>query len=185
MEFRDFIEQQGRLFASRLLYHTTGLYEVEEILKSQHFKADPFVSFGESCLFGGDINKSDVCLGIDFSGISQQLMKVEYTEEWYSQYPEHGSYIAGEGWQEQWNYEPEDPTDEFGDDDDYEDQYKTAEMNSFMWKDSEKEWISKRPYQDVTFSPGHVQELITVNSQQAEYFQKLLPQLGYKHVEVR
>lgn len=185
MEFRKFIEQQGRLFASHLLYHTTGLYEIEEILKSQHFKADPFVSFGESCLFGGDISKSEVCLGIDFEGIKSQVMQVKYTEEWYEKYPEHGSYIAGEGWREQWAYEPEDPTDDFGDDEDYENQYKMAELDSFKWKSGEREWISKQPHQDVTFSPQHVQELVTVNEQQASYFQKLLPQLGYQHVEVR
>jgi hypothetical protein len=61
------------------------------------------------------------------------------------------SYIAGEGWREQYecSLDPED----FDDDDDYDDacekDYEEAEIDSFMCKDDEREWISRREGEDV------------------------------------
>ena len=129
-----------------ILYHTTSFDAAEAIKESsviQPKNYDSFVSFAEDP-FTGDISANDVTLTVEVDPASVE--KVEYTKKWYKKHPEQASYIAGEGWIEQFEY----PDTE--DEDEEEEAYRQAELESFLWKSNEKEWISKTPGEPVAVS---------------------------------
>lgn len=135
------------LYENKLtLYHTTSAAIATEIMNTGVIKpkhGEAFVSFSKKP-FTGDISHNDVTLEIDASKFMNEVMPVVYTEEWFNQYPDHASYVAGEGWQEQFMY-PDDCYDDegFGDTDCEERAYREAELDSFLCKDDEEEIVSK------------------------------------------
>ena len=166
-------------FASWLnvLYHTTSYSGFSSIVTEKQLIAKPFISFSEKCLFSGDIQGKDICLGFDRQPLLASIMKVNYTEKWFNKYPEHGSFIAGEGWREQFAYE--------GDEEDEEEEYRLAELDSFLWKAEEKEWISKAPYHNINFIPNTLKAVIVTSKNDIVNIQSELAENGYKDVEVR
>lgn len=128
------------------LFHTTSWNKLKRTLQSGKLKSlSPYISLSEKPLFGGDIRHGDVALVLDSSDLGNQIMQVKYTEKWAEQYPEQASYIAGEGWEEQFVY-PEECMDEDGFDDEacMEQAWMNGMLNSFLWKKGEDEWITKR-----------------------------------------
>lgn len=129
-----------------ILYHTTSFDAAEAIKESgviQPKNYDSFVSFAEDP-FTGDISANDVTLKVEVDPASVE--KVEYTKRWYKKHPEQASYIAGEGWIEQFEYPDTD------DEDEQEEAFSQAQLESFLWKANEKEWISKTPGEPVAVS---------------------------------
>jgi hypothetical protein len=128
------------------LFHTTSWNKLKRTLQSGKLKSlAPYISLSEKPLFGGDIRHGDVALVLDSSDLGNQIMQVKYTEQWAEQHPEHASYIAGEGWQEQFVY-PDECMDEDGFDDEecMEQAWLNAMLDSFLWKKSEDEWTTKK-----------------------------------------
>ena len=145
--------EMRRVASKPLLYHATSWRVAQLILRSGslHPGFEGFVSFSEDPLFRGDISSSEVVLVFDPVKLRSQLLKVQYTEDWYHQHPDQSRYIAGEGWREQ-HVTPEDCYDEeFGEiDDDCEERaYLEAELDSFLYKSNEKEWLSKEEGKSV------------------------------------
>jgi len=131
------------------LFHTTAWGALPDIIKSKALKPksyDDFVSFSPEPFFG-DISANDVVLEV--SPLSN-MMKVEYDEDWYNEHPEHASYIAGEGWKDQY-FAPEECMDDDGwvDDECEEEAFREAELDSFLFKSSENEWISIKEGENV------------------------------------
>jgi hypothetical protein len=135
------------------LFHTTSYTSLDDVLRAGHLRpknSDSFISFSSRPHFG-DISGSDVVLVFDKRQLLPHVMEVEYTTQWYNRYPEHAAYIAGEGWREQYtapDYEdfPDyDPDDEFWepDPDDEEAFERDAEIEAFMVKSGEREWITR------------------------------------------
>lgn len=167
------------------LFHTTSLGGLRGILRDGKIKAsgDPsFVSFSEIPFFG-DISGSEVVLAFDRNAIKNQLIKVNYDEYWYDKHSAQASYIAGEGWREQFNLDdwidPED-IDEDGwiEPDIEEDAWSQAELLAFMDKEGEREWVTKRENQPVKFNEGHIRVLLVVSSSNVPYVEKLVDSLG-------
>lgn len=129
------------------LYHTTSLGALGKILQSRTFKHrnvdNLFISFSERPYFG-DISGSDAVIVLDATKVRNRVMPVEYTERWYDRYPEHAAYVAGEGWREQY-FEPDVCYDDEGwaDDECLEQAYREAELESFLYKSKEREWLSR------------------------------------------
>ena len=148
------------------LYHTTSLQGLISILKDHAITPmEYFVSFSEIPLVG-DISANEVTLVFDGAPLETLLDKVHYTEEWYDAHPEQSAYIAGEGWREQYT-EPEKCYDydedsgwEEPNEECLEEAYKEAELQSFLYKDKEREWISKDEGASVHFSPKDLQEIL-------------------------
>jgi len=157
------------------LYHTTSFGGAHAIQASGEVRPknyEAFVSFAEEPIIGGDISANDVLLVFDRSKLGPSLDRVEYDEEWYDAHPEQAAYIAGEGWREQldltWLYEPPEDIDpdEYDfwepDEDDVEAAWREAELESFVWKDSEKEWVSREPGEPVRFEPSWLVAVVPV-----------------------
>jgi hypothetical protein len=129
------------------LYHTTSLQALAKILQSRTFKSRsfdaPFISFSQRPHFG-DIRGNDAVIVLDMQAVRNRLMPVEYSERWYERFPEHAAYVAGEGWREQYE-EPDDCYDEEGwaDEDCVEQAYRDAELQAFLDKSGEREWLSR------------------------------------------
>lgn len=165
---------------SKQLYHTTSLPGLLSILQSHTVEpgAD-FVSFSEVPVLG-DITANEVTLVFDALTLAPQLMKVQYTEEWFNEHPEQGSYIAGDGWQEQY-VEPEDCyalDDESGfeeaDDECLDKAWRAAELESFLFKSDEREWVSKSEGVGVGFSPKAVKEVLVADPRQTDAVEGVL-----------
>ncbi len=125
-----------------ILYHTTSFEGAELIKKSGSIKPknyDSFVSFSEEP-FTGDIWANDVILQVEVD--PALVEKVEYTKRWYEAHLEQAAYIAGEGWREL--FERPDLEEDEEPDQDLEDQmYQEAELQAFLDKSREKEWIAR------------------------------------------
>jgi hypothetical protein len=181
-----------------LLHHTTLAYSASEILEQGCLRPknyDSFVSLsvGE---YVHDITGHHVTLIFKPAGFGDQLMEVEYSEDWAAAHPEQAGYIAGEGWAEQYQdpedlFEPPDDLDpeeaEFWepDEDDVEDARHAAEVEAFLCKSGEEEWISREAGQPVTFRPEAVIGLIVRNGADLQEWRRDLDALGYPHVTLR
>lgn len=167
------------------LYHTTSLYSLSDILKSREIKpgSDGFVSLSERPLFGGDISHSQVSIAFG-PRIAQQFMKVDYSPDWAEQFPEHSSYIAGEGWREQFESPVEMDEDGFYDQDEEDAAWRDAEMESFLHKDGEEEWVSVEPYETVGFSPGDITGIIVEDQGYVPTVNDFLKEAGLSNVKV-
>jgi hypothetical protein len=185
------------------LFHTTSVDNLLSILRSGKLIPQPsgvgdeaFVSFSE-VPYTGDISHNDVVMAFrPGSSVHGQVMKVDYTESWYKKYPEHASYIAGSGWYEmyeppEWLYEPPEDLDEDEldwwepEDEDVEAAMQEAEMDSFLFKSDEKEWVSKKPFADVKFSPKDLLGVLVVQARNVPHVEETLQKAGYGHVRVR
>lgn len=187
MKYRELTEAyQYEMFPPNSLYHTTSPSSAFEILAHRQLRPrDDFVSFSlKPNLY--DIREHGAVLVFDLRKLYSQLEPVEYTEAWAKAHPEQVRYIAGEGWSEQFEYSPEsesDDDDEWSEDERYEAAYAEAELDSFLHKAGEDEWISLHPGQPVHFPPDAVTGLI-LDEIDAETEQELRS-LGYGHVKLR
>lgn len=163
-----------------LLYHTSSASGAIEILAQNMIKAATFVSFSEIPLVGHvDIGANDASIGFHPYAFWGQIEQVIYSEQWFNEHSEMATYIAGEGWSEQW-MAPED--DDPDDDEAYETAYLDAELTAFLDKADEREWITKEPHTPMFFKPEDVVVLI-VKDNVAEW-QTELAEIGYEHVRV-
>lgn len=125
------------------LYHTTSLEAAEKIIESGTLipkDQDAFVSFSSEPIHGGDIEGNDVILKVKKP---DDVMKVKYNEDWFEKYPEHAAYIAGEGWQEQFEFSMDTLDEEgFPDPDKEEEEFLEGMFEAFIMKEPEQEWIS-------------------------------------------
>jgi hypothetical protein len=175
---------QYEMFPPNSLYHTTSPAAAFEILESKTIRppnADGFVSLSEKPHLH-DISAHGAVLVFDLRRLYAQLEPVEYTEAWAHDHPAEVSYIAGEGWVEQWQA-PEPDDDEWEDDDTRDAAYHDAEQEAFFAKSDEHEWISLRPGLAVRFDPQSVTGLI-LDTVDAETRQDLIA-LGYGHIKLR
>jgi len=171
------------------LYHTTSLRGLLEILRDHAIDAkNGFVSFSE-IPFVGDISANDVTMVFDGFRLAPQLDKVEYSETWYDAHPEQAAYVAGEGWQEQYT-EPEDCYDrDSGEDeeDDWEEPdeecleaaWREAELSSFMYKDAEREWVSRAEGVAVPFAPEDLTEILIAADRQMDAVEGVLDETNF------
>lgn len=183
--------------ASGRLFHTTSAENLLKILKTKkilpggdQYAEHAFVSLSE-IPFTGDISHNDVIIVFrPGSSITSQVMPVKYTESWYDQHPEHAAYIAGEGWREmyeppEWLYEPPEDLDEDEldwwepDEEDVAAAEREAELDSFLFKSDEKEWISKKEYAPVKFNLDDVAGVLLIKDSLAPRVQKLFNERGY------
>lgn len=156
------------------LYHTTSLFVASKVFEALEFRPkdrESFVSFAGDKPYFGDISSNQVVIELAGSrDLKAQLERVEYTEDWFHEHADQASYIAGEGWREQFVYEP--PED--GDDDDFdefedeEDQYHEAEIDAFLAKDAEREWISREAGQPVKIAREEILRILVVAEEQID-----------------
>lgn len=119
------------------LYHTTSWRALKSILASGTIKArGGFVSLSEKP-FVVDISASEVALKLDRAKL-KDVEKVAYTRKWFEENEDKASYIAGEGWHEQFTL------DGVGDDPEAEaEAYREALFDSFQHKTGEDEWLAE------------------------------------------
>jgi hypothetical protein len=173
----------------RWLYHTTSARSSLVILSqhtlrhdAEYHDTEQFVSFSEIPLIGyADIIGNDTCIGFHPYTFWGRIERVEYSPEWFEANPDAAAYIAGDGWRHQWEApEPEDEEDVW-DTDTYEDAYRAAELEAFLHKENEREWIGRHP-EALTFKPEDVAVLIVKGDVAA--WDAELATLGYGHVQV-
>jgi hypothetical protein len=173
------IGRPSKLAASTTeLYHTTSLSGLSSILKSGELRGHPFVSLSE-IPYTGDISFNDVTIVFDAKAFGDSIEKVQYTQDWFDSHGEQASYIAGDGWAEQYEV-PEDCFDEEGfEDTDCSDRaYREAEFMSFTHKSREREWISKnrRP---LSFPESAVLRVIVHKDNMLSAVEEVLSTHGY------
>ena len=180
-EFVNIAENyQYELFDQAKLYHTTSPAAAFDILKSGELRpkqSDGFVSLSEKPHLH-DIEAHGAVIVFDRGMLYSQLIKVDYSERWAKKHQRQASYIAGEGWSDQFEYSPDDD-DEF--DDGYDDAYADGEMEAFLVKSDEDEWISSQPGQAVRFTKDAVVGLILDDVVDAE---EDLAAIGYEGLRV-
>lgn len=173
------------------LYHTTSIVNLRKILRSNELWAkspDDFVSLSESPVFS-DISGNEAT--IEFSlEISSQFDQVKYSESWYDSHPEQAAYIAGDGWREQFELPeflqrpPADLSDEEADFWEPEPELveraeRAGELNSFLDKSVEREWVSKEQGMPVSFSPSAVLSIHFRSASAVGEFSMEYPQYSY------
>lgn len=175
---------QYEMFPPNSLYHTTSPGAAFDILSSHTVRPSNNEGF---CSFSlkphlHDIAAHGAVIVFDLRQLYAQLEPVEYTQEWAHEHPDQARYIAGEGWAEQFQYEPDDTEEDDFEDDGYETAYAEAELEAFLHKSDEEEWISLQAGQAVHFTPAAVTSLI-VHEIDAET-EADLKQIGYGHVKL-
>lgn len=180
----------------KYLFHTTDFKSFANILKKQHLRPsdDGFISFSEKP-FVGDISGNDISIAFDFSSIKDKVEKVEYTKEWADKNPEKVSYIAGEGWVEQFNveewinpsqwdeeeqeyYEEEGEIPRWAEDE----AYLAAETESFLFKENEMEWVSKEK-QPIHFGKKDIKGYVLFNKGLKKEVERVLNYLNFESLE--
>ncbi len=149
------------------LYHTTSREGAEAIESSGVLipkSEDAFVSFSAEPIIGGDIEGNEVVIEVK---VPAGVREVQYTEQWFEDNPEEASYIAGEGWQEQFTYSDDTQVEgedgEWWDDEDLmEEEYLNGMYGAFMAKDTEQEWISAEAGVEVPVAIINIEELRNV-----------------------
>ena len=132
------------------LYHTTSKEGFESIKEDSVLKPkneDGFVSFSAEPVQGGDLEGGEVVFEVE---MPKGVMKVEYTEDWFKRYTEQVAYIAGEEWEEQFQYSSA-TIDDFGFaiEEEEEREFNEALLDAFLVKDIEEEWISVKPGAEI------------------------------------
>ena len=161
------------------LYHTTSWSNALKALRSGKIESmAPFISLSSKPLFSGDIRYTDLALVLDGDRLGGQVTPVQYTERWAEAHPEQVTYIAGEGWQEQFVY-PDDCLDEDGweDEECMEQAWHEAEIDSFLWKRDEDEWITQREDTPLKVR-GAVKALLVPSDADVEQAEALLAKAG-------
>jgi hypothetical protein len=176
---------QYEMFPPHSLYHTTSPGAAFDILEQKELRPQRygFVSLSEKPHLH-DIQAHGAVLVFDLRHLYAQLEPVEYSETWAKTHADQARYIAGEGWQEQFEYvSDEEDDDEFDADDSYDRAYADAELEAFLQKAAEDEWISLEPGMPVRFTPAAVTGLIVDNLDAED--RQTLAAMGYAHVKVR
>jgi hypothetical protein len=168
-----------------VLYHATswqGLAGILETMELRPRRDVPFVSLSSKPVASHDIQATDVVLVLDPRELGQQVQEVQYTPKWYRQHPDHGAYIAGEGWAEQYTapddcfeYD-EEAEEEVEDQDCLDEASRQAELQAFLDKRDEQEWISVLPYEPVHLNPTAVLKILVVDPTQVELAQQITRQ---------
>lgn len=176
---RDVIEAVGKE-----LFHTTSFAALPKILSSMQLKPrEGFISFSEVPWYG-DIRSTDATLVFALPSFKSQLLKVDYSPDWYERYKEQAAYIAGEGWREQFtldDYVSEDDIDpETGDiDPDVEEAaYDDAQYAAFEAKSEEREWVTKNENQSVKFDAASLLRIIVRSPSDVEHTEQVMRKLG-------
>ena len=173
------------------LYHTTSYAALEEILRTGRIEpksGEAYVSFSERPHLS-DISADDVVIALDARKLRDQVEKVEYTEEWFDRNREKASYIAGEGWIEQFNLDdyvdPEDIDPDTGeiDTEKEEEAYREGELEAFLTKSEEREWISRSEGEPVKLDERAIRRILVVNDADVSDVQRRVEQSGM-NVEV-
>jgi len=151
------------------LYHTTSREGFESIKADGVLKPkddEGFVSFSAEPVKGGDIEGDDVVFEVE---MPEGVMKVEYTEEWFEKYPEHAAYIAGEGWEQQFEYSNA-TIDEFGFtiEEEEEAEFDDALLDAFLVKGTEEEWISIEPGKEIPIEMVDVEKVGKLEDEEEE-----------------
>jgi len=155
------------------LYHTTSFRAMEAILREGALRpggAEGFVSLSGRVVVG-DISGRDVTLVVDPDAVAGMLMRVEYDEAWFDAHPEHAAYVAGDGWRSQFSppdslHAPPDGWDEGADgeywpDDDAEAAaWREGELDAFLAKEDEDEFVTREPGAPLPLPPGAVLALV-------------------------
>lgn len=185
-----------RAGSSKQLWHTTSLGGLQAILATGELRPrnhdTPFVSFSDRALPHGDIRGKDVAIAFRYDGLAPQLEAVEYSESWFEAHRAQATYVAGEGWREQYTppeelYQPPDDIDEDGRDfwepeqDDVEAAYRDAELDSFLAKSDEAEWVSKAEMAPVRFKRDDVLSVVPLTAD-PRAVRAILDAAGYGHV---
>jgi hypothetical protein len=175
---------QYEMFPPNSLYHTTSPGAAFEILQAGELrpKADGFVSLSEKPHLH-DIQAHGAAIIFDLRKLYAQLEPVEYSEAWAHTHAEQARYIAGEGWSEQFEYQSDDADEDEGDDDRYEEEYAAAEIEAFLQKSDEAEWISLHPGTPIRFRPDAVTGLIIGGID--DETRADLAKIGYGHIQLR
>ncbi len=176
-----------------IIYHTTSNGSAGQILAQcalnagRNREGTPFISLSEKPLIGnveiGD--RADVSIGFHPYAFWGKIEPVVYTEQWYDANREKATYIAGEGWWHQWE-PPEDAYDEegFENEEVYGAAHRDAELDSFLDKSAEHEWVTREPYESLRFRPEDVVVLVIDNQAEVTEWQNILRSEGYEHVRV-
>ena len=139
-----------------LFFHTTSLRAIPSILSNAALSGGPFVSLAAGQPIYNDIraNRPFAVIAFQRDKLAENLLEVQYNDNWYNQHNDHAAYIAGEGWREQYE-EPEDAYDQDGwaDDEYLTDDYDRAQREAFWSKSEEKEWVGKDEG-DLPFNPN-------------------------------
>jgi len=169
------------------LFHTTSFEGLLGILKDKKLKSrninNSFISFSE-VPYLGDISGNDIVLVFNRNKLRNQLIKVEYTKKWYEQYTDQAAYIAGEGWLAQFDIDDwidsDDIDIETGEvDSDVENEvYAQAEMQAFLDKSSEKEWITRQEMQPVSFDYDDIYVILVPDRTKIDMVKSWLDDLG-------
>lgn len=172
---------QYDLFAPDSLYHTTSPAGAWAILADKEIRPayEGFVSLSERPNLY-DIRAHGAVIVFNLRHLYAQLEPVEYTVAWAHAHAQQARYIAGEGWSEQFEYTSDEDED---DEDGYDRAYADAEMEAFLTKAEEDEWISLHPGVPVRFAPAAVTGVMLAHLD-AEAGQEL-HQMGYPHVTLR
>lgn len=151
------------------LYHTTSIADAAKIIQDNALRprdADGYVSISERPILRGDIRQHGAVIVLDHEKL-KGIEKVRYDESWYEEHQAQAAYIAGEGWEQQYNapdylFEPPDDWDEEADgewepdEDALEDDRKVAEIEAFEQKRDEREWITREAGEDLELPPGTI-----------------------------
>jgi hypothetical protein len=173
---------------SQYLYHTTSNSAAYEILESGEIRPknyESFVSFSLIPLPHGDIEAKDVTLVFNANALRSQLIEVEYTETWYQNHPSQARYVAGEGWVEQFVHEPETFDEDGFDDDGYDEAFASAEIDAFLDKHGEDEWVSINNGAPVRFTKKDVVGMVLHNISTPEDWKTELAALGYDNLTIK
>lgn len=181
----------------RFLYHTTSMSALASILNQKTLKplsGEGFISFSETP-FTGDIRGNDVTLAFDLQKLANKLLKVRYDEAWYNSHEEQAAYIAGEGWREQFvlpdylfDPPPDIPPDEADfwepEPEEIEAAERDAEIDAFLAKDREREWITRRAGEKVKFSKDDLEGVLVQRTGDEGRAMKMLDKTGMGDVLV-
>lgn len=181
----------------RFLYHTTSMSALASILNKKTLKplnGEGFISLSE-IPFTGDIRANDVTLTFDMRRLASKLLRVDYSERWFDSHEEQGAYIAGEGWREQftlpdWLFDP--PPDIPPDEADFwepepeavERVYREAEIDAFLVKHDEREWITRRMGEKVKFAAADVKGVLVRSTADESRVMRLVKGTGIGDIPV-
>lgn len=168
---------------SDVLYHTTDPMSAESILSDHQLRpksGDGFVSLSLRPHLH-DISAHGCCIMFSRAALQSQLDEVDYSETWAEAHPNQVSYIAGEGWHEQWEA-PDVDEDGWEDEDAYEAAFHDAEQDAFFSKSDEDEFISKQAGQPVRFPVTAVLAIIVEDVE--DEWRQLLDGYGYQRTVI-
>lgn len=167
------------------LYHTTSIDGLIGIIETQTINANPFVSFSANPEFYNDINGNDIIIVFNANNLKNNLMEVLYNEKWYKKFPDHANYIAGEGWIDQYYFEPSEYIDDDEYDELYEQDYDLAAQQAFESKSDENEWISILENNPIKFNLDDILFIIVKDNKIRNIVEQILLENNIKNIDIK